>query len=885
MKTKWRVSRVVLQVAGWTWGCGSWAWAQEPPVEAPDSVSPSSEEAETEQSEPEQGEPPASSEEGGASRAPQIELPRLIQGVAPEYPAQAQGEGQVILVLTIDSQGQVVSSEVHESAGALFDAAAQDAARSYRFEPARRAGLPVSARVRMPFLFLPELPPAPSATGPKSADPEKELELPGAPVEPEKARPDPHLEVNVHGERPLRTTRRGASDFMVHREVITAAPRQEGADVLRLVPGLTSFRTEGLAVAHSYSLRGFDSAHGQDLEFLVGGLPINLPNHIHGQGYADLSFLIGEVVDELHVSEGVSDPKQGDFAVAGTIDIGLGVDQEHRGLQLKSGYGSFQTFRQHASWAPREGHRESFGAIQYTKTAGFGENRAGQSASGIVQHRFGSGALTYRFIGIAHTARADHAGVLRREDIESGENCYHCVYQLPTARAQNGLAQRLMAGFFADYRGRSHENGSLGVWISHDHFRSQQNFTGFSETSRTLALVSGRGDLIEQRNTTHSIGITGRYRTEAFKPMEGVHGTLELGTNARFDVVHQQQNLLDGAVRNQTWDRRVDASISGMDVGVFGDLDWEMGSMVRARVGVRADALSYEAEDRLGNFAPTVRPQDAFIPGYRRSAMGLAVGPRASVEVRPLPWLSVLSSYGEGYRSPQARTLADGEKTPFTKVHSGDVGVRMRWGEPLELSSAAFYTRLSDDIAFDASEGRMERIGATQRMGLTLHALSHLTDWSVTSFSLTYVRATLLEPPPASAEEPAPPFVAGQRIPYVSPLVIRLDQGAHTTLVSDWGGKPLVGRAGLGFTFLAGRPLPFGQVGDNIGLLDASLGLSWGVFELALEGFNLLNRNYPASEYQFVSHWDPKGVPSRVPSRHITAGAPLSFFLSLGVTL
>jgi hypothetical protein len=89
--------------------------------------------------------------------------------------------------------------------------------------------------------------------------------------------------------------------------VIAAAPRQEDTDILRSALGVYVGRAGGPAVANSYMLRGFDAEHGQDIEFRVGGLPINMPSHIHGQGYADLSFLVADAVRELSVSEGVYD--------------------------------------------------------------------------------------------------------------------------------------------------------------------------------------------------------------------------------------------------------------------------------------------------------------------------------------------------------------------------------------------------------------------------------------------------------------------------------------------------------------------------------------------------------------------------------------------------
>jgi outer membrane receptor protein involved in Fe transport len=361
---------------------------------------------------------------------------------------------------------------------------------------------------------------------------------------------------------------------------------------------------------------------------------------------------------------------------------------------------------------------------------------------------------------------------------------------------------------------------------------------------------------------------------------------VEVGAEGRLDVIDQAQNLLDGAVRGQTWDRRVDAAVRGVDLGFWGDLDWVLWRRLHARLGLRADVLSYDIEDRLGNFAPLVRPQDQYIVGFRRSALGLAWGPRTSFDWHITHELSLLAAYGEGYRSPQARLLEEGEQAPFTKVRSADAGVRLDFGDPLRLTVGGFYTRLSDDIAFDAGEGRLERIGATRRRGATAQLVSRPRPWLVQSLSLTVVDATLLEQPPGSAEDPQPPFVRGQRLPFVPPVVLRADVGAERRLFELRGSAAVVGRAGLGLSFLSPRPLPYGDSSASVGLLDASVGAKLLPFELGVEGFNLLGRRYAALEYSFPSDWEPSdGLRPRTPARHIAAGAPRSFLVSLGVTL
>jgi iron complex outermembrane recepter protein len=820
--------------------------------------------------------------------APVVSPPRVLASEQPELPSAAlgkQNDARVELIVTIDEKGTVVEVEVASSGGAALDAAAEAAVRRWRFTPALRDDRPVKSRIRIPFLFTP--PALPSAAT-RQAEPRPPTGAMPAPVAPDAAlaEAEPPLEVTVHGEREGRTEDRAISDFRVEHDVLAAAPRSEGAEVLRAAPGLYVGRGEGPAVAHNYMLRGFDADHGQDLELRVGGLPINLPSHLHGQGYADLGFLISDVVRALRVSEGVYDPRQGDFAVAGSIDVELGVGEAERGTRLRSSYGSFDTFRQLVLWAPRGAAEETFGAAHYLKTAGFGQNRGAESGSGIFQQRFGSGDVTYRALVIVHTARSESAGVVRTDDVESGKLCFDCVYPFPTAREQNALATRVLAGVFADFRPSGGSSGQLGAFLGYDTFRQQSNYTGFLERSRTLDKVSGRGDLIEQQNRTLSFGVTGRYRGRRAHPTSWAHGTVEVGADGRLDVIDQAQNLLDGAVRGQTWDRRVDAAVRGVDLGFWGDLDWVLWRRLHARLGLRADLLSYDIEDRLGNFAPLTRSQDQYIVGFRRSAMGMAWGPRTSFDLHVTRELSLLAAYGEGYRSPQARLLEDGERAPFTKVRSADAGVRLDFGDSLRLTVGGFYTRLSDDIAFDAGEGRLERIGATRRRGATAQLVSRPTPWLVQSLSLTVVDATLLEQPPGSAEDPQPPFVRGQQLPFVPPVVMRADIGAERPLFKLNGATALVGRAGLGFSFLSPRPLPYGGHSAALGLLDASVGAKLSPFELRIEGFNLLGRRYAAVEYNFPSDWDPlDGVRPRTPTRHMAAGAPRSFLVSLGLTL
>lgn len=824
---------------------------------------------------------PASDAAAERSDADALRPPRVLESPPPLYPVAHLQHGEhptVVLKITVLADGAAADITVEHTAGEDFDRAAIAAVQRWRFEPAQRGVQPIASRIAVAVHFeLPEL---------------LNLEVGsvtqvGAITEAEPMTPHRHEEgpadelgavATVHAEG--RSEQRGNSDFRLDRKLLEAAPHADAAELLKGAPGMVVARIEGDAVAHRLMLRGFDADHGQDIELTVDGVPVNQPSHIHGQGYADLGFVIPETVRGLRVVEGVYDPAQGDFAVAGSADFELGV--ERRGAQLSSSYGRFHSFRELAVWAPEGQPAETFAAAQFRKTRGFGQNRAGTSGAVVAQGALGTSKLRLILHGSAYAARADTANVLRRDDIEAGRVGFYDVYPYPTAEAQNGASLRAQLSAKLRWRGDQGENGELSLFASFNDFRLLANYTGFSERSQIMPSWVGRGDLIEQLNQSRTMGLKARHRSARWEPLDWASGTLELGASARIDRIDQAQNLLE-APANTTWDRRIDADITAADVGAYLDLDLALSEYVKLKGGVRADVLAYRVGDALGNFIPSYR-QQSYLEGYRRSAAGIATGPRMVLEVTPWKPLAINVAYGEGYRSPQALLLDEGEPAPFTKVRSADGGVRLDLFERASLRASAFYTRLSQDIVFEATEGRAQPAGPSTRLGGVFHAEAHPLPWIHGAASLTYVHATLDEPPARTADNPSPPFEKGQLLPYVPPVVLRIDASAEHALL-DLRASPLIGRIGLGFTYWSPRPLPYSEQTAKVALLDGELALKYRVATLSLQLQNLTDARYSALELVAASNWDPGAVPSRIPARHVIAGAPRTWLLSLGLAI
>jgi TonB family protein len=86
-------------------------------------------------------------ENGPRKIGPDVKPPRLINRIEPKYPEALRAEGKsglVVLQTTIDRQGAVVNPVVVRHAEPELDAAAIEAVRQWRYEPATAEGKPVA---------------------------------------------------------------------------------------------------------------------------------------------------------------------------------------------------------------------------------------------------------------------------------------------------------------------------------------------------------------------------------------------------------------------------------------------------------------------------------------------------------------------------------------------------------------------------------------------------------------------------------------------------------------------------------------------------------------------------------------------------------------------
>jgi TonB family protein len=764
----------------------------------------------------------------------------------------------VPVVLMVNADGGVEDVVIEASVGEAFDRIALSTARTFTFEPARDSKKARRARVRSVVRFLgsaePEIPsPAaapPPAVSPAIAKPETatpQASAPSvAPAEPKAAASVPSVRINGD------SAPRSASEKTVDRPTIAAAPHRTASDLLLTVPGVYVSQHSGEGKAHQIFFRGFDAVHGQDMEIWAGGAPVNDVSNIHGQGYADLHFMMPEIVKSVRALPGNYDPSQGDFAVAGSLRFDLGYAEP--GATAKAELGSFGTRRFFLGYHPRDDSDATFAAAEIYGTDGFGPSRAARRASAIaqVERPLGDG-VTARLLATTYAGRFDSAGVVRISDIESGAIDRFDTYD----SKQGGFSTRtqLVSTF---RRETEMDTWSLAPYVVFRSLGLRSNFTG--------TLYSPEGDSIEQRNDAITAGATSFYRRQV--RLFSRHDSIDVGFSMRHDRIEQTQHrlsLLDDHITDDAQTPGVDAKVFATDVGGYFDLALHPVRRVALRGGLRGDGLFYAAEDRASDPAG----------GRTRSSAGAVLSPHATLDVAILPGFHGLASYGEGFRSPQARLLAEGETTPFTRVRSFEVGARYAHGRALVASAAYFHTALSDDILFDPATARNELVPATARDGLALTLASRPVPWFLSSTSFTYTHAAFTESGGI--------YEKGALLPYIPGVVVRSDV-SYTPRLGRLLDRNLDGRAGFGLTYAGQRALPYSEQGHDTFLVDALAELRLREVAVGVEVYNLLNAEWFDGEFVYPSRWGG-GSADLVPQRHVSVGAPRTILATVSVCL
>src|SRR5215471_1078836 len=450
------------------------------------------------------------------ARAHETTAPVLQSKVDPAYPPDALAagiEGTVVMQLYIDEKGAVQHVHVVSSPGWGLDTAAVAAANQFHFKPATADGVPVASQVVFEQRF------AVSRTV-RSA-------ITARSPTPEPISGPPPYETIVVARGPMTS----ASASEVRDRDFELRPRSSPNDILRVVPGLVTAQHQGGGKADQIFLRGFDADHGTDVAISIDDIPVNMPSHAHGQGFADLHFVIPEVLQTVQVYKGAYYPQFGDFDTAGAVNLVTreGFDRSFVSL-------SGQWFRLDPSHVRRDANNWRFlgvlapDATTYVAVEAARADGPFYNPEGL--HRYNLFAKTTRELGPTWKVGAmltAYAG----QWIGSGQIPLHLVGtpELPTRwdsldPSEGGSTQRNSATVFLEARPDPLSRFSLRLYAIQYKLAVFNDFTFFLHDPVN-------GDEIEQDDARLVTGLNARY--EISGRFRSVSAKTVLGAEVRRD--------------------------------------------------------------------------------------------------------------------------------------------------------------------------------------------------------------------------------------------------------------------------------------------------------------------------------------------------------------
>lgn len=665
--------------------------------------------------------------------------------------------------------------------------------------------------------------------------------------------------------------------FDIELGQLGSLPFSSPADVMMLAPGVLTTNHGGDGHAHETFLRGFYAGEGQDIEYMVDGVPLNEVSNPHGHGYTDLFFLPASWIKSMRLREGTFDPEQGDFAFAGSVNFVPGVSE--RGLHVQGGYGSFDTRRLELTWAPETASDGTFAGVQFHDAEGYGANRTAQRTASMLRYSSDPGGTGLRWSAMlaGYLGRYAQPNVLRADDVEDGTIGFFDTYDA----TQGGESARVLGSARLTY-GPNDARFENVAWFGLRSMRIRQNFTGFLVPTETVDEGTVYlGDLQEGRYNVTTVGARGSY-TLGLNWNER-YQELSAGYSARLDTGRTELVRLRDRL-DIPYARDFDRTFDITNVAGWIRLQSELTEWLLMRGGVRVDTFLFGVRDLNQAIQDTDGER---LPEQTLGAGGLAINPRLSTTVRLAEGLRWTTAYGRGTRSTDAAALSDTENAPFATSDQVETGLKWNLqGEhrALKLQGSYVYAFVEQDLVFDPLAGRNVQIGSSQRHAVLFQGRYVERERFDILANVGWARATTEETNPTSLD-----FGETVLLPYVPQLVARVDATYRHSFDVTVGGVPLALRTTANFTYMPGRPLPLGETGDPFSLLGAAVELEVWHATLRVEGRNLLDRRYRQSEFNYPSRFDrsrplpESGVPPA--ERHFVAGEPRFLMASVSFNL
>lgn len=608
-------------------------------------------------------------------------------------------------------------------------------------------------------------------------------------------------------------------------------PIQNSQEVLRFVPGLLMGQHAGGGKAEQIFLRGFDIDHGTDILLTADGMPVNMVSHAHGQGYADLHFLIPELIDQVTFKKGMYNADKGNFSTAGWVDFKTKNSLERNLAKVE--VGQFNTYRGLAALNLLTKEKESAfiaGEYQYSD-AYFDDPQKFNRVNVMGKYHKHWNRTDMVLSASTFWSRWNHSGQIPQRAVDAGAIGFFGSID-PTEGGKTGRTN--VNATFNTRTAQNHLFKNQVFYGSYD-FLLYSNFTFFLEDPEF-------GDQIKQKERRHLFGYNGSYQFS-----HGRSGEMTLGAQYRQDLTRDTE-LSHTYQKTQILNALMLGNIREANLSLYAQEDLNLNEQWKVNLGLRYDLFfnSY---------------QNALADGGKAKA-GILL-PKVNVYFTPSERYQFYLNAGKGFHSNDTRVaVPQNGKEVLPGAYGMDLGLNAKPNARLFLNAAYWNLFLDQEFVYVGDGGIVEPSGRSFRQGVDLSLRYQLADGLFFDSDLNWTK------PRAIDEEKGDDFI---------PLA---------PIFTSMGGLTYKRKTGfngsLRYRYVADRPANEDNsiVADGYFINDLQLNYTQKAYQLGLGVQNLWNTRWKETQFNTLSRLKNELAP--VEEIHFTPGTP--FFAKLSLT-
>jgi outer membrane receptor protein involved in Fe transport len=642
---------------------------------------------------------------------------------------------------------------------------------------------------------------------------------------------DIHLNTIVTQFKAIKIDKR-TSDNVIGKLDLQLRPVSSSQDLLRLVPGLFIAQHAGGGKAEQIFMRGFDIDHGTDFAIYVDGMPVNMPSHAHGQGYADLHFLIPETVQKLEVNKGPHATKYGDLATAGSGEFKTLSSLDRNIVKLE--YGMFDTRRALLMMNVMDNKHLFSSKKENIYVAG--EYKFTNSYF-IAKQNFYRTNLFTKYTGELNNG--DRLNIT----LSTFQSQWDASGQIPDRKVEDGTITRY--GSIDPTEGG--KTGRSNFNIAHEHklrngtfknqlFYSRYDFNLYSNFTFFLK-DSVNGDQIYQADHRNILGwnSTLQYNNK----LAGKDITTTFGTGVRYD---NSSIRLDHTVKREFLNTIVNGKLNQVQTWFYIDEVYQATDKLKINIGTRADVYNFNFKNNTYDTASG-------------NALKGIVSPKVNLTYVMNNRVELFAKSGFGFHSNDARAVIVGQlENTLARAFGNEIGSTFKPSKRMIANVALWALDLQSELVYVGDEGIVEATGRTRRIGIDLSVRYQIGRYLFIDADVNVNKGRLRDAPKGEDRIPlAPTFTSIGGISY------KKTKGLNGSLRYRYMGN----RAAIEDNSI---------VAQGYFLADAVLNYNVKNYQFGLIVENLFNTQW--KEAQFATESKLREESSPVNEIHFTPGIP-----------